>query len=309
MRILVTGAGGFVGSYLCERLIADGHEVTGLVHYNSSTSHGWLDEVPGCSRVRSDVRDPESMMQFVQGHSVVFHLAALISVPYSFTAPRQFIETNVLGTLNVALACLRHGAHLIHTSTSEVYGTAQTEFQDESHPQVAHSPYAASKIAADKLVESLVLSQGLHATILRPFNTYGPRQSERAVIPRIIAQALDPTCDKLLLGNTGAVRDLTYVTDTVDAFVRALDLLLLGPFNVASSIERSLTEICRLVTKKPIASMVEAVRPESAEVHRLCGDSTRFRQLTNWQPQVSFVEGIHLVETWMRGRKSRGYCV
>lgn len=311
MRILVTGAGGFIGSHLAERLVADGHEVTGLTHYNSSTNHGWLDDVSGCARIRDDIRDPESMKRIVRmgNFEAVFHLAALISVPYSFTAPRQFIETNVLGTLNVALACAQTGAHLIHTSTSEVYGTSQTLMQDEQHPQVAHSPYAASKIAADKLVESLSRSAGLYATILRPFNTFGPRQSERAVIPRIIAQALDPTCKELVLGNTGASRDLLYVTDTVDAFVRALDLLQLGPYNVSSGETHSLTNLCRWITSKSFVSSVEATRPEYAEVHRLCGDSSLFRKLTGWAPQVSLAAGLHNVELWMRYRASRGYCV
>lgn len=311
MRILVTGAGGFIGSHLAERLVSDGHEVTGLTHYNSSTSHGWLDDVSGCARIRDDIRDPESMRRIIRlgVYEAVFHLAALISVPYSFTSPRQFIETNVLGTLNVALACAATGSHLIHTSTSEVYGTSQTLLQDEQHPQVAHSPYAASKIAADKLVESLSRSAGLYATILRPFNTYGPRQSERAVIPRIIAQALDPTCRELVLGNTGASRDLLYVADTVDAFVRSLKLIELGPYNVSSGETHSVTNLCQLITSKPILSSTEATRDKYAEVHRLCGDSALFRKLTGWRPMMPLAAGLHNVEQWMRHRASRGYCI
>lgn len=310
MRILITGSGGFIGSHLTECLIALGHDVTAFIHYNSNVDRGWLEGVD----VRfafSDVRDVEATRAIIRAHrcEAVFHLAALGSVPYSFQAPRQFIETNVIGTLNVALACAEIGAHMIHTSTSEVYGTAQTTYQSENHPQVPHSPYAASKIAADATVESLRHSHGLRATTLRPFNVFGPRQSERAVLPRIILQANNPDYPEIVLGNTGSERDFTYVADTVDAFVRALELCSPGPFNVCSSETRSLLRICRILSTKPVVSSAEATRSEASEVTRLCGDSSTFHRLTGWTPRVGFVEGLYLTEEWLKDRVSKGYCV
>jgi len=224
-RVLVTGAGGFIGSHLTERLAQLGAKTRALVHYHASGSWGWLDGSPYQDEIEvvaGDVCDQESVRQAVEGREVVFHLAALIAIPYSYHAPKSYVRTNVEGTLHVLQAAREFGvARLIHTSTSEVYGTARYTPIDEAHPLQAQSPYAAAKIGADKLVESFHLSYSLPVVILRPFNTFGPRQSARAVVPTIIAQCLADS--KVRLGNLSPTRDLTYVTDTIEGFVQAAE--------------------------------------------------------------------------------------
>jgi len=226
-KVLVTGADGFIGSHLTEALGSAGAEVTALAQYNSFDSHGWLDDLPEPLRrqilvVRGDVRDAAFVGRLVPGHEIVFHLAALIAIPHSYAAPQSYIETNVLGTLHVLEAARQHGTErIVHTSTSEVYGTALKMPIDESHPLQGQSPYSASKIAADMMAEAYARSFGVPVVILRPFNTFGPRQSERAIIASIIRQALDPSCPAIMVGDATTVRDLTFVTDTAAAFMAA----------------------------------------------------------------------------------------
>src|SRR5258708_2657523 len=226
-KILVTGADGFIGSHLTEALVSAGADVTALAQYNSFDSHGWLDDLPEPIRrklnlVRGDIRDAAFVGRLVHGHEIVFHLAALIAIPYSYLAAQSYVETNTLGTLNVLEAARQHGTErVVHTSTSEVYGTAVKMPIDESHPLQGQSPYSASKIAADMMAEAFARSFGVPIIILRPFNTFGPRQSERAVIGTIIRQALDSSCSRILVGDATTVRDLTFVTHTAAAFMPA----------------------------------------------------------------------------------------
>ena len=301
MRILVTGAGGFIGSHLTERLVADGHKVTALARYTGRDTYGWLDEVSGCRRERGDVRDAHFMFDLVRGHDAVYHLAALGSVPYSAESPQQFIDTNITGTLNVAKACLAHGARLIFASTSEVYGNHAEDALTEASVPFPDSVYAVTKLAAEGLLQKLFAQRTPRLTILRMFNTYGPRQSVRAVIPRIIAQALAPK-DKdpaIRLGNQ-TTRDFVFVDDTVDALVRALKLPVVGPLNVATGVETSLSAVCALVSSYPVVYRKSQGR--ALEVWRLCGDSSRFRSLTGWAPKVSLADGLSLTVDWFSKR-------
>lgn len=315
-RILVTGADGFIGSHLTERLVAEGAEVTALALYNSFDSHGWLDALPAEVRgaltlIRGDVRDGPFLLGAVEGQDLVFHLAALIAIPHSYVAAHSFVDVNVAGTLNVLEAVRRHGVgRLVHTSTSEVYGTARTMPIDETHPLQAQSPYAASKIAADSLVESYARSFGLPVAILRPFNTFGPRQSERAVIPTIIRQALDPQCPAIRIGDTTPVRDFSYVGDTVDAFlaVGTAETIEFGTvYNSGSGRPTSVAEVIELVlretgSEKPVETDAERIRPERSEVRLLLADAGRLAAATGWRPQVSLEEGLARTIRWWRER-------
>lgn len=295
MRILVTGAGGFIGSHLTERLIRDGHDVRAMAHYCGRDTYGWLDDIDGCERVRGDVRDAFAVRQYVRDRERVYHLAALGSVPYSFDAPHSFVETNILGTLNVALACVRYGAELVHTSTSEVYGTAVVPFQNEIHPLRPQSPYAASKVGADKMVEALSCSHGLCTVILRPFNTYGPRQSVRAVIPRIILGGD--------IGDLRPYRDFMYVSDTVEAFVRVVPGKECRTFNAGTSLTHSIGQVYEYITgEAAMCGHNGQTRPEKAQVMSLCADARELREL-GWEPKVSLAEGLKLTAEWYRGRK------
>ncbi|MEN8198354.1 MAG: SDR family NAD(P)-dependent oxidoreductase, partial [Pseudomonadota bacterium] len=223
-NVLVTGADGFIGSHLVEALAQNGAKVTALALYNAFGSHGWLDELSDkvaarLTRTRGDLRDTAFMDRLVEGQDFVFHLGALIAIPHSYDAPQSYVDTNIAGTLNVLEAARRHGvSRLVHTSTSEVYGTALVKPITEDHPLQGQSPYSASKIGADMMAEAYARSFDLPVVILRPFNTYGPRQSERAVIPTVIRQALDPECDSIKVGDVAPTRDFNYVGDTVDAF-------------------------------------------------------------------------------------------
>lgn len=311
MKCFISGADGFIGSHLAEALVAQGHEVTAMAQYQSRDTFGWLDETKGMKKVRGDIRDAHQMANLIMGHEMVFHLAALISVPYSYLAVQSFIDTNVTGTINVLQAALHAGARFVHTSTSEVYGTARYTPQDEGHPLQAQSPYAASKIAADKLVEAYHLTYGLPALTLRPFNTFGPRQSERAVIPTIIRQAVDPKCEAIRLGELGPRRDFNYVDDTVDAFIAAMGLfgdddeVYASPYNVGSGFAVSVGEVAQMATKKCILAEAKRERPEGSEVHLLRADSTRFRNATGWVPKVSLTEGLRRTADWWREREYR----
>jgi NAD dependent epimerase/dehydratase len=316
-RALVTGAGGFIGSHLCERLVELGAEVRALVEYNSLGSWGWLDDSPvrgDLEVVPGDVRDRDSANAAAAGEDVVFHLAALIAIPWSYEAPAAYVETNVVGTLNVLRAAQEAGAGLIvHTSTSEVYGTARYAPIDEAHPLQGQSPYAASKIGADKLAESFHLSFGLPVATLRPFNTYGPRQSARAVIPTILTQLLGGA--SVALGNLTPTRDFTYVTDTVEAFVKVADAeeAVGRVLNVGSGREIAIGDLAERIEavvekRAPIDLDPARVRPAGSEVERLCANADEARRLLGWEPKVTLDEGLAATADWI-GRNLERYRV
>lgn len=302
--VLVTGAGGFIGSHLVERLLAEGAHVRALVRYNSRNDRGaleWLspEQQQHIEYVMGDLKDGEAVRRAVEGCRLVFHLAALIAIPYSYVNPLDFVQTNVLGTAHVLNACRSAGVErLIHTSTSEVYGTARYTPIDEKHPLQAQSPYSASKIGADQLVEAYWRSFNLPVVTIRPFNTYGPRQSARAVIPTIITQAL--TQEVVRLGSLEPTRDLNYVADTCDGFVRAA---LAGPevlgetINLGQGKEISIGELARRIIKlvgrgQPIVTDPQRVRPPRSEVYRLVADNRKAARLLGWRPQTSLDEGL-----------------
>ncbi len=311
-RVLVTGAGGFIGSQLTEALARGGASVRAFVRYNSRGDSGLLRQLPDdigreLDVVAGDLRDPAAVAGAVAGVEIVFHLGAIISIPYSYKHPYETAETNFMGTLNVLEACRAHGVgRLVHTSTSEVYGTAQFTPMDESHPLQGQSPYSASKIGADKLVESYYRSFNLPAVTVRPFNTYGPRQSARAVIPTIITQALTGDC--IRLGNLAARRDFTYVRDTVSGFLRAADApdvvgqeVNLGTgqdIAIGELAERIIARVGRPVT---IAAEPERLRPEKSEVMRLLSDNGLARRALGWEPGYSLDEGLGETIDWIAG--------
>lgn len=307
-RVLVTGAGGFIGSHLCERLVELGASVCALVEYNSLGSWGWLDGAAGRDElevVLGDVRDADSVASACAGVDTVFHLAALIAIPFSYEAPLAYLHTNAMGTANVLRAAQRAGCRLVvHTSTSEVYGTARRVPIDEDHPLQAQSPYAASKIAGDKLAESFHLSFGVPVTTLRPFNTYGPRQSARAVIPTIVTQVL--AGGPIALGNLAPTRDFTFVSDTVEAFVRIADCdgAVGRVVNVGSGQEISigaLAERIGAVLERPalVETDAQRVRPPDSEVDRLCANASLARELFGWAPAVGLDEGLRTTARWI----------
>ena len=308
-RVLVTGAGGFIGSHLAERLVALGAEVRALVHYRGNGSWGWLDESPvrgDMEVVAGDVCDRDSVGTAMRGADVVYHLAALIAIPYSYHAPLSYVRTNVEGTLNVLQLARELGvARVVHTSTSEVYGTPRYVPIDEDHPVQGQSPYAATKIGADKLAEAFSRSHGLPVVIVRPFNTFGPRQSARAIIPTIITQCL--TGASVRLGNLHPTRDFNYVADTVEGFVMAATPAeALGrTINVGSGTEISMqdlaTTIAGLVDRSITIERDEArVRPADSEVDRLCADNRLARRLLGWQPRIPLEDGLRRTVAWVR---------
>ncbi|RMH18070.1 MAG: SDR family NAD(P)-dependent oxidoreductase [Acidobacteria bacterium] len=308
-RVLVTGAGGFIGSHLAERLVDEGAAVRALVHYNALGSRGWLDRSPRSEAmeiVAGDVRDPESVRQAVDGVEVVFHLAALIAIPYSYRAPRSYLETNAGGTLNVLEAARRSGAGLVvHTSTSEVYGSARYVPIDEDHPLQAQSPYAASKIAADQLVRAYHRSFDLPVVTVRPFNAFGPRQSPRAVIPAIATQLL--AGGRLKLGNLHPTRDLNFVANTVDGFLAAArsPAAIGEEINLGSGREISIGDLVRLIARlleveAEIELEAERVRPPKSEVDRLLASSERAERLLGWRPRIGLEEGLERTIAWLR---------
>jgi NAD dependent epimerase/dehydratase len=314
-RVLVTGAGGFIGSHLIERLLALGAEVTAFVRYNSRIDAGLL-EMFGQQRknirvLYGDIRELETVRQVVEGSEVVFHLAALAGIPYSYQHPHEVVEVNTFGTLHVLNAAKENGVRrVVITSTSEVYGTAQSVPTSEQHPRRPQSPYAASKIASDALALSYFYSFGLPVAIIRPFNTYGPRQSDRAIIPAIISQALRRS--EIRIGNTEPTRDFTFVRDTVDGFLRVAesDKCLGQEINIGSGREISIQElaetIAALIGKNvEIKRTDERFRPLRSEVKRLLADNSRAKQWLDWEPRVALKQGLQLTIDWVRKHLDR----
>jgi UDP-glucose 4-epimerase len=314
-RVLVTGADGFIGSHLVERLVAEGAEVRALCLYTSQGTHGWLDEaspeIHDAIDLRlGDVRDAGLVRALVDGCDLVLHLASLIAIPYSYLAPTSFIETNVNGVLNLLEAVRATGATMINTSTSEVYGTPESVPITETHPLRAQSPYAASKIAADKLCESYAASYGVDVATLRPFNTYGPRQSMRAVIPTVLTQLL-AGAKEVRLGNLTPRRDFTFVSDTVDGFVRAAtvgmqpgEVVQLGTGRTVSVGE--VVGLCRTVTGREDAEVVvedERVRPDGSEVEVLLSDPSVASDRFGWTPHVDLEDGLRATAAWIADRR------
>jgi NAD dependent epimerase/dehydratase len=308
---LVTGAAGFIGSHLVEHLVRAGYTVRAFIHYNAANYRHNLERLDPEIRdalevVAGDIADPFSVNHAVAGQDVVFHLASLIAIPYSYIAPATYVATNVTGTLNVLQACRDHGVtRLVHTSTSEVYGTAQYVPIDEQHSLVGQSPYSASKIAADKLAESFHRSYELPVVTVRPFNTFGPRQSARAVIPTIICQAL--TLDEIRVGSLDPVRDFTYVEDTAAGFVAAArcdqavgEVVNLGT-GAGVSIGEVIGKVCELINRDVRVRTDEGrVRPEASEVMRLISDNSKAKRLMGWTPKVDFDTGLERVIEYIR---------
>jgi NAD dependent epimerase/dehydratase len=311
--VFVTGADGFIGSHLVELLVAEGARVRALVYYNSWNERGWLrdispDTLAEVELFTGDIRDAERVREGVRGCDYVFHLASLVAIPYSYEAPRSYVETNVGGALNVLEACRRSDAltRLVHVSTSEVYGSAQQVPIPENHPLVAQSPYSGSKIAADKMAESFHLSFGMPVVTARPFNTFGPRQTARAVIPTIAAQ-LAAGADVLKLGSTTPTRDFNYVTDTA-AGMLALALCQRAEgqvVNIGSGDEWSIQQVVEMLgdivgRQVRVEREKERVRPATSEVNRLLADNSRMRDLTGWRSAVPFRDGLARTLEWIR---------
>ena len=302
MKILVTGACGFIGSHLAEELVRLGHDVRALVYYNSFNSYGWLDQSDQQSRmeiVLGDVRDPHCVRHVMKGCDLVLHLAALIGIPYSYYAPESYVQTNVLGTLNVVQAARDLGGiKVVQTSTSEVYGTARFVPISEEHPLQGQSPYAASKIGADQIAMSYYLSYGLPVAVARPFNTFGPRQSNRAVIPTIISQIASGS-RRIKLGSLSPTRDFNFVEDTVAGLIAiGLGQDAVGEvINLGSGYEISIGDTAALIAslmnaELEIVSDDERLRPERSEVQRLCADSSKAHNLVGWRSESSGAEGF-----------------
>ncbi|MBP7688055.1 MAG: SDR family NAD(P)-dependent oxidoreductase [Thermoflexales bacterium] len=309
--VLVTGAGGFIASHLTERLLAEGARVRAFVRYTARSDIGYLRLATPAVRskidfVFGDLRDENAVADAMRDIDVVFHLGALIAIPYSYVHPREVVETNVIGTLNVLMAARQHKTkRVIHTSTSEVYGTALRVPIDEEHPLQGQSPYSASKIGADKLVESFSRSFEVPAVTIRPFNTYGPRQSARAVIPTIISQAL--TRDEIYLGDLTPTRDFTYVADTADGFVRAAlaDNVIGETINLGNDREISIGELARLILQlidRPVELKTDParLRPSASEVRQLHADNRKAKALLGWSPRTSFESGLLQTIDWIR---------
>ncbi len=309
MKLLVTGADGFIGSHLVELLVEQGFDVRAFVYYNSFGTWGWLDTVDqrvqnAVEIVAGDIRDPYAVRNACQGCDAVLHLAALIAIPYSYEAPDAYVDTNIKGTLNVLQAARDYDLRVLVTSTSEVYGTAQYVPIDEKHPFQGQSPYSATKIGADRLAESFYRSFSLPVTIVRPFNTYGPRQSNRAVIPTIITQLLAGVT-QIKLGKLTPTRDFNFVKDTVAGFVAILkqQSTIGQEINIASNSEISIGDaaqeiIAQINPKARIICDQQRLRPEKSEVERLFGDNTKIKSLTGWQPTHSFAQGIAQTIQW-----------
>lgn len=314
-KVLVTGAAGFIGSHLAEACVERGYRVTAFVHYNSANSWGWLEGSPLKSEmeiVAGDVRDYDSVSAALHGADTVFHLAALIGIPYSYASPLAYVRTNVEGTYNILQAArMLETANVVVTSTSEVYGTAQSVPISETHPLSAQSPYAATKIGADQLALSYARSYGLPVKIARPFNTYGPRQSARAVIPTVITQILSGA-ERVQLGNLQPTRDLTFVADTAAGFLAiAAGASLNGEVtHIGMSAEISVGDLARL-----IAQLLEAdveveeddrrVRPPASEVERLVCDNRKILERTSWRPEFDLASGLARTIDWLRSNLDR----
>jgi dTDP-glucose 4,6-dehydratase len=308
-KVLVTGAGGFIGSHLVERLIRDGYEVKAFVRYNSKNSWGWLDHSELRDEIEvitGDIRDFDSVFNAMAGVDTVFHLAALIGIPYSYVSPLAYIKTNIEGTYNILQAArMRALENVLITSTSETYGTAQYVPIDENHPLVGQSPYSATKIAADQLAISFYRSFSLPVKIVRPFNTYGPRQSARAIIPNIAVQILSGK-KQIRLGNLTPTRDLTFVEDTVSGFlaIARCDKLFGEVTNIGMGTDISIGDLAHLISRilgveTEIIQEKERIRPENSEVMRLLCDNSKIKQYTDWRPSYTLEEGLRKTIDWL----------
>jgi NAD dependent epimerase/dehydratase len=319
-RVLVTGADGFIGSHLVEQLLSQGADVTAMAQYNSFDTCGWLDDLSETVRQdlrieRGDVRDKAYMLELAKGQEIIFHLAALIGIPYSYRASQSYIDVNITGTLNVLEAARHHGcARVVQTSTSEVYGSALYEPIDEAHPLQGQSPYSASKIGADMMATAFARSFEMPVVILRPFNTYGPRQSERAVIPTVIRQALDEQCPEIRLGDITTRRDFCFVADTAAAFAavgQAKGLNFGEPYNAGTGVAVTIGEMVEEVRHltncdKPVVQEQTRQRPEASEVRALLADASLLNGATAWQAQHDLRAGLEQTINWWRGRLNNG---
>lgn len=312
MKVLVTGADGFIGSHLTEMLLEQGYSVKAFTFYNSFNNWGWLDTLPKeklkqIEIFSGDIRDPNGVYEAMKDVDQVFHLAALIAIPFSYHSPDSYVDTNIKGTLNVLQAARKHGtSRVLITSTSEVYGTAKYVPIDENHPFQGQSPYSATKIGADRLAESFYRSFDLPITIVRPFNTYGPRQSARAVIPTIITQLLAGK-EEIKLGSLSPTRDFNYVKDTANGFIAISksDRTIGEEINIATQQEISIGDLAREIISQinPNAKIIcdeVRLRPEKSEVNRLLGSNKKIKALTDWEPRYTLKEGIHETIEWMK---------
>lgn len=303
-KILVTGSDGFIGSHLTEELVKQGYSVKAFVYYNSFNTWGWLDTLPAdimknVEVFQGDIRDPNGVKEAMKGCDAVFHLAALIAIPFSYHSPDTYVDTNIKGTLNVLQAARELGTkRVLVTSTSEVYGTAQYVPIDEKHPYQGQSPYSATKIGADRLAESFYRSFNLPVTIVRPFNTYGPRQSARAVIPTIITQLLAGK-KEIKLGSLTPTRDFNYVKDTANGFIQIYksDRTVGEEINIATQQEISIGQLAEELIRQinPEARIIcdeQRLRPEKSEVNRLLGCNAKIKELTEWKPEYTFEQGL-----------------
>lgn len=306
--VLVTGADGFIGSHLTDLLLSKGYQVRALAQYNSFNDWGWLEGnlSPGLEVVTGDVRDPDFCRHITRGVGTVFHLAALIAIPYSYIAPDSYVDTNVKGTLNMLQAARDNGVdRILVTSTSEVYGTAKYVPIDEKHPRQPQSPYSATKIAADAMALSFYNAFSLPVTLVRPFNTYGPRQSARAIIPTIITQIASGV-ETIKVGDLSPTRDFNFVADTAEGFIaiaQAGEEVLGREINIATgtevTMEETLHTIARIMGRKVNFEVdPERLRPSASEVRRLCGDNTLITSLTDWRPRVTLEEGLKRTAEW-----------
>lgn len=313
-RVLVTGAGGFIGSHLAERLVELGASVRAFTHYNALGTWGWLDQSELASEmevVAGDICDRDCVHEAMRGVDIVFHLAALIAIPYSYRAPESYVRTNVIGTLNVAQAARELGtSRMVHTSTSETYGTARYVPIDEKHPLQGQSPYSASKLSADKMAESFHLSFDVPLVTVRPFNTFGPRQSARAVIPTIITQCL--VGETVRLGSLTPTRDLNYVGNTVDGFLKAATSpkAVGRTINLGSGREISVGDLAKLIgeimgQQVRIECDENRLRPNNSEVERLLADNSLAAELLDWRPEVDLETGLATTINWMREHVKR----
>ena len=308
-KVLVTGADGFIGSHLTELLLEEGYEVRALSVYNSFNYWGWLDDIkhPRLEVVSGDVRDAAFCRHITQGCDTVFHLAALIAIPYSYVAPESYVDTNIKGTLNMCQAALDHNVRrLIVTSTSEVYGTARYVPIDENHPRQPQSPYSATKIGADAIAKSFYNAFNLPVTIARPFNTYGPRQSARAIIPTIITQIANGVRE-IKVGDLSPTRDFNFVKDTCRGFlaIARAEGVEGEEINIATGTEVTMKQTLMKIAKIMDADInwvvdPERIRPSKSEVFRLCGDNTKIETLTDWRPEWSLEEGLRATVDWFR---------
>ena len=315
-KVLITGADGFIGSHLTEALVNQGYEVRAFVYYNSFNSYGWLDSIPGETKSKieffaGDIRDPNGVREAMKGVDIVFHLAALIAIPFSYHSPDSYIDTNVKGTLNIVQAARDNQvSRVLVTSTSEVYGTAQFVPITEFHPKQPQSPYSASKIGADAIADSFYRSFDLPLTIVRPFNTFGPRQSARAVIPTIISQLLNGA-EEIKLGDITPTRDLLFVKDTVNGFLKIAecDKLIGHEVNIATQSEITVGDLAQSLInqinpKAMIVSDSVRLRPEKSEVFRLYGSNEKLKSFTDWKQNYSLEEGLAETVEWFSKKEN-----